>query len=201
MLLHSESMRHNKLALPLIPPPHSLRRAHFNPRKRGRKARTEAEKRGGKGGGDWPPMQTLKEHWMCEIEEVVDDLTQPIATQPSADDDEQFDNETESHAPSTVSSNLADDFTLDPSSVTVENMLTPSTFDDDRVNFEYDTYGIGTFDIPCASDLISQAVGLSNFYSHTAHDNVFFDESCQQQQQSALFNEESALASPVWMQT
>jgi hypothetical protein len=145
-------------------------------------------------------MQHLKETWMREVEEVVDDQTQPLATQSNADDDEQFDNENESHAPATVSSNLADDYTLDPSSVLVENMLAPSTFDDDTVNFEYDTYGIGTFDLPCASDVMSQATGLSSFYPHIAHDNVFFDESCQQQQQSALFNEESASACQVWMQ-
>jgi len=56
----------------------SLRRAHFNPRKRGRKAKTEGEKRGGKGGGNWPPMDALKEGWILEIEEVVDGGSQPV---------------------------------------------------------------------------------------------------------------------------
>lgn len=45
-----------------------LRRAHFHPRKRGRKAKHDSEKRGGKGGGDDPPMDYLKQNWMKEIE-------------------------------------------------------------------------------------------------------------------------------------
>ncbi|KAK7521699.1 uncharacterized protein IWZ02DRAFT_370537, partial [Phyllosticta citriasiana] len=44
-----------------------LRRAHFNPRKRGRKAKGD-ERRGGKGGGDHPPMDVLKQFWMKEVE-------------------------------------------------------------------------------------------------------------------------------------
>jgi hypothetical protein len=44
-----------------------LRRAHFHPRKRGRKGKND-EKRGGIGGGDDPPMDYLKQHWICEIE-------------------------------------------------------------------------------------------------------------------------------------
>jgi hypothetical protein len=44
-----------------------LRRAHFHPRKRGRKGKND-EKRGGIGGGDDPPMDFLKMHWIQEIE-------------------------------------------------------------------------------------------------------------------------------------
>ncbi|KAF2088269.1 hypothetical protein K490DRAFT_56275 [Saccharata proteae CBS 121410] len=47
-----------------------LRRAHFNPRKRGRKGKNE-ERRGGKGGGDHPAMDFLKQFWMKEVEEYV----------------------------------------------------------------------------------------------------------------------------------
>ncbi|KAF2210849.1 hypothetical protein CERZMDRAFT_99013 [Cercospora zeae-maydis SCOH1-5] len=47
-----------------------LRRAHFCPRKRGRKARGEQrESRAGKAGGDWPPIEWLKANgWLQEIE-------------------------------------------------------------------------------------------------------------------------------------
>lgn len=47
-----------------------LRRAHFCPRKRGRKARgEEREARAGKAGGDWPPIEWLKAHgWLREVE-------------------------------------------------------------------------------------------------------------------------------------
>lgn len=51
-----------------------LRRAHFHPRKRGRKNKSD-EKRGGIGGGDDPPMEFLKQHWIKEIE---------VANKPSA---------------------------------------------------------------------------------------------------------------------
>lgn len=44
-----------------------LRRAHFHPRKRGRKGKND-EKRGGIGGGDHPAMDWLKMHWIQETE-------------------------------------------------------------------------------------------------------------------------------------
>lgn len=44
-----------------------LRRAHFHPRKRGRKGKHD-EKRGGIGGGDDPPMDYLKQNWIREVE-------------------------------------------------------------------------------------------------------------------------------------
>ena len=48
-----------------------LRRAHFFPCKRGRGGRGRmSEKRGGKGGGNLPPMEYLKD-WMYEIDELV----------------------------------------------------------------------------------------------------------------------------------
>ncbi|KAI9719211.1 MAG: hypothetical protein M1828_006304 [Chrysothrix sp. TS-e1954] len=48
-----------------------LRRTHFNPRKsRGRGKGRIDEKRGGKGGGEYPPMDQLKEY-MQEVEVVV----------------------------------------------------------------------------------------------------------------------------------
>jgi hypothetical protein len=53
-----------------------LRRAHFHPRKRGRKSKTD-EKRGGMGGGDDPPMDYLKQHWIRDIE-VKNKTTQPL---------------------------------------------------------------------------------------------------------------------------
>lgn len=52
-----------------------LRRAHFNPKPKGRGKGTKidgklVEKRGGKGGGDWPSMVELK-RWMREVDEFV----------------------------------------------------------------------------------------------------------------------------------
>ncbi|KAJ9669038.1 hypothetical protein H2201_000864 [Coniosporium apollinis] len=67
-----------------------LRRAHFNPRKRGRKSKGD-EKRGGKAGGDHPPMDYLKQNWMKEIEErvpnnYVDDVEDEPTEQPDTED-------------------------------------------------------------------------------------------------------------------
>ena len=46
-----------------------LRRAHFKPKQPRRKDK-DGEKRGGKAGGDWPPMSELK-YWMKEVKEVA----------------------------------------------------------------------------------------------------------------------------------
>lgn len=54
-----------------------LRRTHFNPRQRGRGRGVESEKRGGKGGGNHPPMETLK-HWMVQVDEIVIENAQNI---------------------------------------------------------------------------------------------------------------------------
>jgi hypothetical protein len=76
-----------------------LRRAHFKPKKPQRtksNAKVEdGEKRGGKGGGDWPPMSELK-YWMKEVEEQVTDSSlaeEELAQQEAADasDDEILD--------------------------------------------------------------------------------------------------------------
>ncbi|KAF2030048.1 hypothetical protein EK21DRAFT_112341 [Setomelanomma holmii] len=60
-----------------------LRRAHFHPRKRGRKGKND-EKRGGIGGGDDPPMDYLKMHWIREID--VDNNPTPSSPACSSDD-------------------------------------------------------------------------------------------------------------------
>lgn len=68
-----------------------LRRAHFCPRKRGRKARgEERESRAGKAGGDWPPIEWLKANgWLKEIEISSSDhaLSAAIRHTPDLSDD------------------------------------------------------------------------------------------------------------------
>ncbi|KAI9746088.1 MAG: hypothetical protein M1818_000769 [Claussenomyces sp. TS43310] len=69
-----------------------LRRAHFRPKPRGRgkssKADEKTEKRGGKGGGFWPPMNELK-HWMREVydENRLDDDQQQEEDASEEEDD------------------------------------------------------------------------------------------------------------------
>ena len=80
-----------------------LRRAHFCPRKRGRKARgEERESRAGKAGGDWPPIEWLKANgWLEEIE-VGPAVYMPDMTiagqqlQDTFDEDDDFEDEAES---------------------------------------------------------------------------------------------------------
>ena len=64
-----------------------LRRTHFNPCQRGRGGRgKDSEKRGGKGGGNLPPMEVLK-HWMVQKEEVVLENAQNLIDQEALGDD------------------------------------------------------------------------------------------------------------------
>lgn len=97
-----------------------LRRAHFCPRKRGRKARgEERESRAGKAGGDWPPIEWLKANgWLQEIEVgPVEDSVGPDAggrseegtVEESQDDHDNEDEEEEdaSDDPSAESSDPA----------------------------------------------------------------------------------------------
>ena len=54
-----------------------LRRIHFNPKQKGRKGKGKPdEHRGGKGGGDFPSIDIVKE-WMREIDEVVPENMPP----------------------------------------------------------------------------------------------------------------------------
>jgi len=77
-----------------------LRRAHFRPKSKSARTKSnskveDGEKRGGKGGGDWPPMSELK-YWMKEVEEQVTDCTLNEEEQQEAadasDDDDALDN-------------------------------------------------------------------------------------------------------------
>lgn len=64
-----------------------LRRTHFNPCQRGRGGRgKDSEKRGGKGGGNHPPMEVLK-HWMVQQEEFVLENAQNAVDQDTLGED------------------------------------------------------------------------------------------------------------------
>ncbi|KAF4628008.1 hypothetical protein G7Y89_g10144 [Cudoniella acicularis] len=66
-----------------------LRRTHFKPKAKGRNKSTKVddiEKRGGKGGGDWPPMSELK-YWMKEVEEPATEYA-TSTTQEEVDESE-----------------------------------------------------------------------------------------------------------------
>lgn len=64
-----------------------LRRAHFKPKSKGRNKNSKVEdsqKRGGKAGGDWPPMSELK-NWFKEVEEPAADHVQEEEDDDEAD--------------------------------------------------------------------------------------------------------------------
>lgn len=73
-----------------------LRRAHFRPKAKGRSKSggkvDDAQKRGGKAGGNWPTMEDLKP-WMKEVEEIATEFPLSTAQQDEADasDDENYD--------------------------------------------------------------------------------------------------------------
>ncbi|KAL0941708.1 key lime pathogenicity protein [Colletotrichum truncatum] len=70
-----------------------LRRTHFKPKTpRGKNKRSDDdEKRGGKGGGDWPPMNELK-LWMEEVFVTADDATAEAEAQEEDEEEAvQFD--------------------------------------------------------------------------------------------------------------
>lgn len=74
-----------------------LRRAHFKPKSKGRNKSNKVEdsqKRGGKAGGDWPPMSELK-NWFKEVEEPAADYTQ----QEEEDDEDMNENMLEDISP------------------------------------------------------------------------------------------------------
>lgn len=53
-----------------------LRRVHFNPKEKSRERGDRVHRRQ-RGGGDWPPMEELKKHWMDEIEEATHKIGLP----------------------------------------------------------------------------------------------------------------------------
>lgn len=82
-----------------------LRRAHFRPKAktRGKSSKVdEANKRGGKAGGDWPKMSELK-HWMREVEERATDFSLTASQQEEADASEDEDCDIEELSPGTMS--------------------------------------------------------------------------------------------------
>ncbi|KAH8747148.1 hypothetical protein F5882DRAFT_312026 [Hyaloscypha sp. PMI_1271] len=66
-----------------------LRRAHFKPKAKGqmKSKADDLEKRGGYGGGDWPPMTELK-YWMKQVEQRVAEFRVTAAEQEALDNSE-----------------------------------------------------------------------------------------------------------------
>jgi hypothetical protein len=145
----------------------SLRRTHFNPRKKGRRSKGEEhEKRGGKGGGHWPPMNHLKDNWMKEIEEMVTDDLPPLED-PNDDAGEDVDPD---QVDDLTSPELLDMSPADPNAFS----CTGSNFNNSPIDIDCSPMFIGDMEmnmnIPnvnftdmmlhCEGDLMSQAASL-----------------------------------------
>ena len=72
MLSNCKACRRGKLYGAYYNAAAHLRRVHFNPKPKGRRARGSGKsERAGHGGGDYPAMDYLKANWMKEVEEEV----------------------------------------------------------------------------------------------------------------------------------
>ncbi|KAF2705233.1 hypothetical protein K504DRAFT_97959 [Pleomassaria siparia CBS 279.74] len=96
-----------------------LRRAHFHPRRRGPKSKRD-EKRGGIGGGDHPPMEILKQHWIKEIEVGMPKHASASPSESASDDAEGAANNYETSSMHVSYPQVAHD---------VPNQFDPSRFD------------------------------------------------------------------------
>ncbi|RBR24227.1 uncharacterized protein FIESC28_02960 [Fusarium coffeatum] len=151
-----------------------LRRTHFKPKTpRGKKGANSDEKRGGKGGGDWPPMSELKA-WFVEKKVKVDLNESPMAEQDESDD--MAENEMEGSMPPQmemfqgIGSNmvpfnmetgydLAVDGAADPAIMaSVNGELIPAPISSASGNFGYSPFSNG-----------SPIVGLPDNYAYSEH--------------------------------
>ncbi|KAJ4011188.1 hypothetical protein NW752_007277 [Fusarium irregulare] len=151
-----------------------LRRTHFKPKTpRGKKGANSDEKRGGKGGGDWPPMSELKA-WFVEKKVKVDLNESPMAEQDESDD--MAENEMEGSMPPQmemfqgIGSNMAPfnmetgydlavDGAADPAIMaSVNGELIPAPISSASGNFGYSPFSNG-----------SPIVGLPDNYAYSEH--------------------------------
>lgn len=156
-----------------------LRRAHFHPRKRGRKGKHD-EKRGGKGGGDDPPMDILKQQWMKEVE-IITSTDDELAVEHSDDATSEQMAPANSKA-STYIDVSVDDFDCNRSYSTP---LTGHQASDFMTNVFNDT---ASFDIPYGSNQLNYATNFApeliansdetlstfQFEAHQSYDHLEF---------------------------
>ncbi|TVY82205.1 hypothetical protein LSUE1_G004896 [Lachnellula suecica] len=171
-----------------------LRRTHFKPKSKGGRKTTKAEdleKRGGKGGGDWPAMSELK-YWMKEVEEPATEYPLSQSQQDEADlsddetndsnfDDQVFQPQTMSHI---GNSNFNEAFIADHSPILNLYASAPN-----------DIYGMQSMpiDLPsqqtsCIDSSMYNHEGFHNFSPNLTNDPMaFFDSSVSQNFEGQVF--------------
>jgi hypothetical protein len=111
-----------------------LRRTHFKPktsRSKNKAKKEPQEKRGGKGGGDWPSMSDLK-HWMKEVEvEVVGSDVEGATVQQSAEgaSDDEIDQTPDKRQQYPVRDHESNINTYDDTTGSAYQINTPNAFD------------------------------------------------------------------------
>ncbi|KAA8574846.1 hypothetical protein EYC84_004090 [Monilinia fructicola] len=151
-----------------------LRRAHFRPKAKGRNKSSKVEdsqKRGGKAGGDWPPMSELK-NWFKEVEEPAADYIQ------QEEDDEEED----------VNENMLDDISpINSAPIHLDN-----TFSDTPMNGLYPSMSAPNYTNNITFDnAMQQNIDLSmNFAGQT---NFDFSSFPMNGQSVAFFDATSSL--------
>jgi hypothetical protein len=144
-----------------------LRRTHFNPKAKGRGKSNkidEAEKRGGKGGGDWPSMSELK-YWMKEVEEQVTDYNEDTLSM-GADEEETNNNSVDDLACAPQAFEPSEASSFESSFFTTTPMLHAFP-----VNTRSDIYGVQNMPLDLSSSSQESQCGL---------DQTMFDDSCVQ---------------------
>ncbi|KAI9740355.1 MAG: hypothetical protein M1834_004934 [Cirrosporium novae-zelandiae] len=122
-----------------------LRRAHFNPCKRGRGGRNKGdEKRGGKGGGTEPPMDVLK-LWMEEREEWVFKGSNDETSAAADDVEDDINIDQFITNPPILSSNVPSDLPL------IDNSFQPSAY---SINQTLDTTAFQPSSAPAAYQML-----------------------------------------------
>lgn len=103
-----------------------LRRTHFNPKQKGSKGKMQKEKRGGKGGGNAPSMETLK-LWMGEIEELVPEnlLPRNDEDEDEGEEEEEEEEDANSNTPDDNIEEAYDQVSLEPSTIPASSLDIP----------------------------------------------------------------------------
>lgn len=150
-----------------------LRRAHFRPKAAVRTKSSkgdDASKRGGKAGGDWPPMAELK-HWMMEVEEQATDYPSAPQQEEELEESDGEDADVEETSPAALSSMAVGSYEPAPFMMSDEsfNNVYSSSMNSELFNLQ----GMHCLDLPQHSQ---QSIDSSINCSQDSFDNFSFPQ-------------------------
>ncbi|EHK97035.1 hypothetical protein M7I_7173 [Glarea lozoyensis 74030] len=177
-----------------------LRRTHFKPKAKGRGKNSkvdDGEKRGGKGGGDWPPMSELK-HWMKEVEEAVPDFSlYPEEDAAESDDEEnpdgQYDEYSSPSQPVASTSNYNYPYMSD---ITLPTSTNTDAFNEMNLDLSPHDSNVGTSPIYGQNHFQQYSLSNSNVVPQFGNDamalNNFFEHPIPQGYDEAVYSSYSS---------